>query len=1617
MPDRGQVDWAKFFADDRMDWDEKAAIYPTLANMDERLASAPDSVRNGFFGKYMSQGIRREETEQIEQTGWNLQAAFPNTTIGGPGAGVGILSELGKVIQGAAPQLQRGRQYAAAADSVADQYGGLPSAVTSMGLTAGDTAYEMARRLPKAAGDVAAQLVTGTGTNLNTFQRLAAARRGGFEDTPGIGDKLIEAGTDQESRLPMPRQMEGVGWIPEMAGEITAQVPILSAIGLGNVTGGPAGGLLASQTLLSGQVAERMAEETGEVSAPMASTLGALGAIPEQITFLKALKKVKGSASPGYLRRVFNAGVGEGATEALQQELERLGVHWLDPNFEVFSREGLSEMAYGAKQGVLLGWLMGSVGSLADADPDAVAWERAEELKRREGLRQPQSRFGEVETIDESIVGLPQPVRFTEAQVREGAFKDLKEGYARVDKTKDGRYHVQMFDDFDQVVRDVKTDSLQYANDVVSQGIGRVVSPALRRVKEDYSGQSRDNVAASVKPVTVDDPQINYMIDLAREEGIDVNLYTDIAEDDFIRAISNEDGSVAVRFDPRQPEATSATIARALFTQKLKTDPAVAMRTAEELQRTNPTLWEAAERTAESKDPISITAKAADLSFRDVITAMEHPLEVSKAAQRTTNFVVKKLAGAEAKLSSTMRAALNHIGLDFALPQARTGGLLTALRDQPGYMRLVQDIEGTQTVAGSAEVLGDVMQNVMASQFDPLQPLIIRGGSEDRTGADLDIDARTIESRSRIYNLLNRLVYPNMGIEEIEKRIKEAGGVIDDTVASADERDVRNSKTYAFVKKNIEDYYKPMTDILKADPEFDNNSEADRDLFDRFLKAWTAEERNRVLRERNPGSPSLHSGLSDQSIEEIYREAMQRGLTDTFKRAATYLAEIHNRVLDLAISEGVVVNRDEVNKMRARYKRYLPLRLPDVAVADDVDAWMDEIMGIDPTAVEANQGISRELFHEIEGRREEGIAPVVQETMHQLVYRTQEIRRQASIRKLANLAMRYPSELIRVVNRKPMKTAADRARPTEVGFRENGEDKAIVLKAGMGLHTGLVEISPRKRDIFGKFLQKTTRFMSQLATTMSPAFWFANLPRDLLTAGIQTDSAITPEEIYANMPKVTANLMFSAMGEDPKVGGKLYDEETAKYIEEAEAHGMMMSIMGLREIQDITDRMLKDVDFDRMMLRSPMAPLRWFVSFMENASGVIENSTRLGAYIAARKAGYSADQAAVFGRRLTVDFGRRTEWSSSANDYYMFFNAGIQGTSRIFETAWRNKEGRARMMKLVGMAAVLALYNEMFAGDDEDTGENNWVKMQDSFDKLSHFIIMKPDFSGEYWKIPVPPGFSFLSNFGYKLNDWSRGRMRDPFDELLEISTTALEEFSPLSGSRIRTSGYLPVGRHADWHQVGSWVLPDPLKPIIDVMANKNQWGSPVRPERYGKGDVRPDSELYFKNVSPVIKFVTDQMNKFGAGSETYPGSLFGVDTSYSPENLEHLLTGYTTGLGQSFLRGTKLSGKMLMGEEIYPQDIPIFRRFQGEPSDFNIRDEYYAIMSDLKAHEATWKAYLKDPDSVPLEDFDKRYGWKNRFVPLLNRTEKTLNKIDDPDVKLEAMKEFVISYQKASPG
>jgi hypothetical protein len=93
--------------------------------------------------------------------------------------------------------------------------------------------------------------------------------------------------------------------------------------------------------------------------------------------------------------------------------------------------------------------------------------------------------------------------------------------------------------------------------------------------------------------------------------------------------------------------------------------------------------------------------------------------------------------------------------------------------------------------------------------------------------------------------------------------------------------------------------------------------------------------------------------------------------------------------------------------------------------------------------------------------------------------------------------------------------------------------------------------------------------------------------------------------------------------------------------------------------------------------------LRSVGKFISDANEMVESAVRLSAFIELQKEGISEKKAAEAAKNLTVDFNRKGDLGSLLNSLYLFANAGIQGSYRIFSAA-KNNPKRFGMFVWVG---------------------------------------------------------------------------------------------------------------------------------------------------------------------------------------------------------------------------------------------------------------------------------------------------------------------------------------------
>lgn len=163
------------------------------------------------------------------------------------------------------------------------------------------------------------------------------------------------------------------------------------------------------------------------------------------------------------------------------------------------------------------------------------------------------------------------------------------------------------------------------------------------------------------------------------------------------------------------------------------------------------------------------------------------------------------------------------------------------------------------------------------------------------------------------------------------------------------------------------------------------------------------------------------------------------------------------------------------------------------------------------------------------------------------------------------------------------------------------------------------------------------------------------------------------------------------------------------------------------------------------------------------------------------------------------------------------------------------------------------MMNRAMSDEDED-GVIFYDKIPD-YIKERNMIIMNPRNGKDYYKIPLPYGYSLFSSLGSTVVDVTDGG-KDWDEALMFLSSSTINAFSPVS-----------FGQSKDlFNHVGKSATPTVLKPIVDVMTNETYFGSPVYAAQSPYGVPKSESAMAFRSPKGVQDFF-EWMNDATGGS------------------------------------------------------------------------------------------------------------------------------------------------------
>ena len=607
--------------------------------------------------------------------------------------------------------------------------------------------------------------------------------------------------------------------------------------------------------------------------------------------------------------------------------------------------------------------------------------------------------------------------------------------------------------------------------------------------------------------------------------------------------------------------------------------------------------------------------------------------------------------------------------------------------------------------------------------------------------------------------------------------------------------------------------------------------------------------------------------------------------------------------------------------------------------------------------------------------------------------------------------------------RRTAKTVADYLLdPNVVAVRVDGDYKFIRFK-DKRLADALRGANVVKADFMVKYLGQFNRMLSSFITTYDPEFVLRNFSRDIQTAVMNlyaeqeiSEGLIKDKNIVAKVVKDTLPALRAIFAVEGGVTGKKKsskNKEMDQYYREFKEDGAKTEWFYSKSSSEVQN------DIENLIKGKGTNALQAAGNLVERINSSVENAVRLSTYVNARKAGVSRAKAAELAKGLTVNFNKSGEWGQIGNTLYLFFNASVQGTSRLIRALKprykvdsegnRSLQVTTAQKMAIGLSilgSLLSVLNELSSDDDED-GESFYSKIAD-FEKERNIIIMKPN-GKDYFKIPLPYGVNVFYVAGTLLADAAQ-KIKTPGEAAVGIMESALGSFSPIN---FPTSSDVPKF-------LAKFVTPTVGQIPLSLAINENYFGQTIYNQNFPfDTSPKPESELGRKGSNRWTQEFVKFMNKATGGSAFRPGAI-----DINPDKIDFVMESLSGGMGKFVGRSANIVDKVITGnwDELEPRQVPFLRVFYGQsPKYANVQDFYSRSVLVNQMYEEVKEKVITDP--VSRRKISKMYYLgKNLRKQLRNIKEKEdlAMKIKDPELqqsrleKLESTRyRLVANYNK----
>jgi len=782
-------------------------------------------------------------------------------------------------------------------------------------------------------------------------------------------------------------------------------------------------------------------------------------------------------------------------------------------------------------------------------------------------------------------------------------------------------------------------------------------------------------------------------------------------------------------------------------------------------------------------------------------------------------------------------------------------------------------------------------------------------------------------------------------ILQAQRAVERAGG----TITAETDTHRRETLYYGrsaeesrkFEKRLVEPLFRTLQD-----------NEIERGELDLYLYAKHAPERNRVILEKNPDFVGSGAGMSDQDAAVIVARVEGGEKAAAYRKLLGQIRTIREWSLDYMVANDLL-SEAQAETWRATYEHYVPLR-----TADQGDMPVKGVQGFQVRGPESK---------EAKGRSSLADSPVLF-LIHQADNAIVRAERNKVGLSLMQLIVQNPDPDLWSVF-KPTVTGAG---PADLWGRSEAEmarnpalammdpEKTIMVKQGGEARYLVIENERMVRAMKGlgtlhmpkalRYLQNFMRFRSSMVTTYSPEFIVTNFVRDIQTASFNILAESDSKRLYATVK----NVMQAMAGSFEATRAERRADDTVKskwakvyreFVEDGGKTGWAGAYSfqeRAKQINEISKRMKNPDAARRVVFRNT-------IGLIQDANTAVENAVRVALYHELRQKGVSRVVAANAGKDLTVNFNRRGEAGTLLNAMYLFYNAGLQGTTRMLQ-ALNTSRGRKMGVGIVAAAVMMNLLNAVLSDEDED-GELFYDKIS-PWERSNNFILMLPGTGGRYAKIPLPYGYNTLHALGTHMT--SAGRGEQSLGEATgHFGASLMNSFNPIGGG----IGFTDI-------------LPEVVKPFGEIAVNENFMDLPINPTRF-PGQASPDSQAFFQRTSVPAREAAEAVNRVTGGNDVEPGLV-----DLGPGTLDHFYD-FLTGSAGRFVKEAfvDIPLRAITDKEFTLESTPFARRVTGQPRENRHVGSFWRNKGEMDALLLFEKAYLESDDPARVEAFREREG------------------------------------------